>query len=603
MAWLKNEVIQEQIDAFGGSVQWSGGDSMLGLFDSVVDAVECACRIQSALATENSAVADGSAVRMRIGINFGDIILDGDDVAGESVNLAARLEGLCEPGGLALSGSAYREVHNKVLLPYEEMGQRWLKNIAEPVRVYRVRPTDIDRRIRPKSRGPMRLWRVWRRRVLRPWVPVTASAVVVAAVLVFAFGQQIVPGLLGSPNAQADEAIAVLPFENLSGDADQDHIARGIATDLIVDLSQIESASVVARSSSFRYQQRPVDLEEVTRLLGARYVVEGTVFRRADDIRVNVSLNDASTGRQLWAARFDGSTSQLFAFQHEITNKVLEAVEIKLGGRTRPRSTSVSDFALRNLFFRAREAYFIDQPDQLALAKRLFEETLRLDPNFTVAYAYLAAIYWAGFDRDWSNALGLGTQQTLNLALQNLEQSLKAPIALTYQVQSRVLAWEGDFEKSLEAAKEAESLDPNDPVGRLTMAIALIYAGNPKEALNYLDEASKVDPLNRADYLFWIGLADYILENYENARRALRMSLELNREDDWTHLLLAATLGQLGEVGQAQHEAEIVQDMRRQSGEAAYTLRDVQYWSFSNESDNVRLCEGLAKAGLSGTCN
>jgi tetratricopeptide (TPR) repeat protein len=257
---------------------------------------------------------------------------------------------------------------------------------------------------------------------------------------------------------------------------------------------------------------------------------------------------------------------------------------------------------LTDLFYAARESYHNNEPDSIVRARRLLYQILQADPEFSEAYAYLAAIYWSGFDRDWARMLGLDEQQTLDLAWVNLTESLKAPLPLTYEVQARMLAWEGEYAAAQEAAERARQMDPNDPVGRLTMAIVLIYRGQMKEAVEHLEHASNVDPLNSADYLFWNGLAQYLLKNYSEATALLRRSAQINRYDDWTRLVLAASLGQQGKAEQARQEIETMQLLRRRAGVPAYSLRYLRYWSFERDAERLHLCEGLAKAGLTGRC-
>ena len=602
IAAMKREVIQPQFEGFRTWTRWSAGDRLLALFDSVVDAMECACRIQSALAAKNRELSEGEAVHMRIGISFGDVILEEDDAAGESVNIAARLEGLCEPGGLAISESAYLEVHHKVPLPYEDYGERRLKNLAEPVRVYRVRARDIDQRSTSEAYFRVRARQRWRRMFSAPRLVFAAVTLLLAGGVVLLLQTGNISRYWASGGLPQENAIAVLPFENLNRDPAQDHIARGIATDLIIDLSGIEAASVVARSSSFRYEGRPVNLQEVADLLGVKYVVDGTVLRVADSIRVNVSLVDARSERQVWASRFDGQTAELFQFQSQMALKVLEALKVNIAQVEPPARRVPPDFAVTDVFYEAREAYYEDDPGQLATARRLLEQILQADPDFKAAHSYLAAIFWAGFDEDWAQQLGLTAQESLDLAWRHLEESLEDPLPLTYQVQARILAWEGDFDGALRAAESALRLGPNDPAGRLTMGMMLIYTGKPEEALAYVERAAGSDPLNLGDYFFWEGMALYLAGDLPEAERVLRQSVEVNKKDDWGHLVLAATLGQQGKADDARQALESVQTLRREAGASVYGLRDVKHWAFQRAADSRLLCEGLAKAGLPGSC-
>lgn len=340
LARLKRDILRPELERCGAAARWSAGDRLMALFDSVTAAVDCACRIQRSLAARNEALAEADRLRMRIGISFGEVVLEADEATGESVIVAARLEQLCEPGGLAISEAAHREVHNKLPLGYEDFGLRRLKNLDTPLRVYRVGAAAVVRD--PASAAPVG---VRDRSGFQRLLAGRGRAVACAGFLLL-FGLVLaaeIRGLGFPPEAAvgaAEPAIAVLPFENLAGETALDTYARGLAADLVVELSGIEALAVIARNASFRYDERPLDLRKVAGRLGARYLLDGSISKLEEAVRVNVCLIDARTQRQVWAAHYEGPEGASPAIRRQIAAKLRQALRSDLAADLRSQATT-----------------------------------------------------------------------------------------------------------------------------------------------------------------------------------------------------------------------------------------------------------------------
>ena len=324
----RETLIDPKIAAHGGRIVKLMGDGALVEFASVVDAVECAVEIQRAM-TERQFQAGSGSLELRIGVNLGDVIVEGDDIYGDGVNVAARLERLAEPGDVLISGAAFDQVETKLRYEFEPLGEHRVKNIDKPVRVYRVRQDSLGTKV-PAPKASFKRWR---------W-PAMAAAVLLAAASGFAIWNALQPDALPAEDVASTAkmalplpdkpSIAVLPFANMSSEAGQEFFADGMTDDLITDLSKISGLFVIARNSTFVYQGKTVKISQVAEELGVRYVLEGSVRRAGDQIRVNAQLIDALTGGHVWADRFDGDVSDIFAVQDKIVSQIVNALEINL---------------------------------------------------------------------------------------------------------------------------------------------------------------------------------------------------------------------------------------------------------------------------------
>ena len=381
------EVMDNLIARQNGRLVGTAGDSVLVEFGSTVEAVRCAMSIQEDLAVRNEELAEDRRMRFRIGINVGDVMVDGDDLFGDGVNVAARLEGLAEPGGICISGSAFDQVKNKLSIGFEDIGPQQVKNIAEPVPAFRVLPGPVA----VAAGGTPIVAKRWRNPAIAAAVVVVLGAGGVAWWQPWA--PDVEPASIDRMAFKLPEkpSIAVLPFVNLSGDKEQEYFADGMTDDLITDLSKISGLFVIARNSVFTYKGKPVKVRQVAEELGVRYVLEGSVRRIGDQVRINAQLIDATTGGHLWAERYDGSLNDVFGLQDKVLRKVVAALAAKLTPVAQvERAQQETDSAeAYDAFLRGWSHYRRGAPDDYAKAIPYFEKAIELDPDYSRAYAAL----------------------------------------------------------------------------------------------------------------------------------------------------------------------------------------------------------------------
>jgi TolB-like protein/class 3 adenylate cyclase len=385
------EMLGEVIRNYSGRVVDSPGDNVLAEFASVVDAVESAVEIQQELKAKNAELPENRRMEFRIGINLGDVIEEGERIYGDGVNVAARIEGLAEGGGICISRTAFDQVKNKLKLGYEYLGEHSVKNIAEPVRVYRVlmEPEAAGKVIGEEKLRP----RQWRGVA----IGVVAVLIIVAGALAiwnFYFRPAFEPASIEQMAFPLPDkpSIAVLPFENMSGDPDQEYFSDGITENIITALSKVHNMFVIARNSTFTYKNRAVKIQQVAEDLGVRYVLEGSVQKTGDRVRITAQLIDAITGNHLWAERYDRDLTDIFALQDEITKKIITSlhVELTVGEDARLYGQTTDNFEAYLKFLQGNAHLMRLNKDATILARKMFKEAVALDPNFIFAYVNLA---------------------------------------------------------------------------------------------------------------------------------------------------------------------------------------------------------------------
>ena len=599
------------------------GDGALVQFASVVDAVQCAAAIQRSMAESNAGTPQDRRIDFRIGVNLGDVIVEGDDIYGDGVNVAARLEGLAPPGGICISRTVFDHVRNKVDLGFEHRGECTVKNIAEPVVVYRVL-VDADRAgtVVEASRVALGTWK---------W----PAAVVGLAVLVGTTGA-ISWLTLWMPDAEPASvermaftlpdkpSLAVLPFDDLNDDPEQEYFVDGMTDDLITDLSKHSGLFVIARNSVFTYKGESVKPQRVAEELGVRYALEGSVRRAGDQVRINAQLIDALTGGHLWAERYDGSVTDVFALQDQVARSIVTALAVRLIGEERGRAAraETDDPQAYDAFLRGWAYYRRNTPDDLARAVPYLEEAVALDPDYSRAHAALAAVYSTDTENsfpsgtgEWIAArLGLTFEELTRRERHHLGEALRDPVPLAYQVASRQATWRGKHEQAIAEAQRAIALDANDPVGYEAMAVALIYAGQPAEGAEMIGRAMRLDPHYTHEYLYWLGLAQFGVGRLDEAAASLTRASRADPDDELALILLAATYGHLGRLEEAESAIEKANELRRHRQRdieegplrvgldvflvGPYTLDDVDLWPFKEQADRERLRQGLRLAGV-----
>src|SRR5437763_1555855 len=471
-----------------GRVVDAPGDNLLAEFASVLDAVQCAIAIQRELHARNTALPPPRRMQFRLGLNLGDVIPDGERIYGDGVNIAARLEGLAEPGGICISGTVYDQVATKLPLTYKFLGPQTVKNIARPVRAYRVQaasgPADLKERLR--NRCGARLSpkvAVW-------WV----GLLLVLGGGVASWRLFVHPSLL-TP-LPAKPSIAVLPFVNMSGDPEQEYVSDGMTEDLITELSTLSGLFVIARNSVFTYKGKAVKPEQVSRELGVRYMLEGSVRKAHTRMRITAQLVDTTTGYHLWAQNYDRDFHDIFAVQQEIARRITRALAVRLTmqeDKHMGRPYTSSEVAWE-YFMRGAELYRRFTPKDNADARALFEKAIDLDPEFARAYAILAATHRQDSNGRWSQdpessedlAYRMASK-AVELARRELEPKPSLPYAL--EQMGWVLLYRGQHHEASQAAEEAVQRNPNYADGYALWAHVLIYLGQPEEALRKSQEA------------------------------------------------------------------------------------------------------------------
>lgn len=514
------EYVAETVRAHRGRVIDTAGDNLLAEFPSVVEALGCAVEAQSGLAERNAALPVSRRMDFRIGINIGDVVVEGDRIYGDGVNIAARLEGLAEPGGICVSGVVFEQVEGRLGalgLRHEALGEQHVKNIARPIVAYRL------------ALG----------RAAKNEVPAGASAAAPPA---------------AGPRAD-QPSIAVLPFVDSSGDPEQAWFSKGISEDLITDLSKLSGLLVISRNSSFRYGSEARDPARIGRELGARYLLEGSVRKAGTRVRVSAQLTDTQSGYQLWAERYDRELEDIFAVQDDVARQIVAALEIKLtrGERSRIGHSPTRNIEAYEFFLRGMEAYARRTPEMNALAKSLFTRAIDLDPAFAAAYARLGRVYMTERMFQWSDDDAL-LERAEALAEQGIALDPSLPGAHQTLAYVRLVARR--FDDATTHARRAVALDPNDADARVTLSEVLCCAGEPAEALEQAELALRLNPHYPPSYLFALAQAYQLLGRNGEGIEACRRLIVRHPEHSRAHFLMALMLYESGRVEEARAALE-----------------------------------------------
>jgi TolB-like protein/rhodanese-related sulfurtransferase/thioredoxin-like negative regulator of GroEL len=396
-------------------------------------------------------------------------------------------------------------------------------------------------------------------------------------------------------------SIAVLPFANMSGDPEQEYFADGMAEDLITDLSKNPELFVIARNSTFVYKGQAVSIKQVAEELGVRYVLEGSVRRAGDKVRINAQLIDATTGGHLWAERYDGTLADVFDLQDKITEQIVAALAVSLGGGTETEAPQVEteNPEAYDAFLQGWDHYRRGTPEDFAKSIPYFKQAVQMDPDYGRAHAALAAVYWNSIWNGWERILGLSQTQAMVLSQRYLQEAKKRPSALMYQVSSELAAAKRPKpDKALAEAERAIAMDANDPAGYLAMANALIKAGKPAEAAENVQIAMRLDPHYPASYLTRLAEAQFAKGQFQDAAATLERAANRNPNDDWTFVYLAAAYGHLGREQEAKEAVKKANVLRAKTGWDNLTLTALNQYVFRWTGDKKSLREGLVKAGV-----
>ena len=592
------KLFSENININGGRVVNAPGDSILAEFPSVISAVRSAIEIQERMRAKNADLPDSREMQFRIGINLGDVIESDDAIYGDGVNLAARIEAIAEPGGVSISRTVYDHVHKKLKYSFEFQGEHHVKNIADPVRVYKLLTASEDVGKHSAKLKTRSLKKVYITVVVAIFI-LTAGTIF----YIFTTSPEQKPASIGKMAFSLPDkpSIAVLPFINMSDDPKQEYFADGMTEDLITDLSQMSGLFVIARNSTFIYKGKQVTIRQVSEELGVRYVLEGSVRKAGKQVRINTQLIDATTGNHLWAKRYDGELDNIFALQDKITKKIFAAlaVELSAGEKEKVSLKETDSIEAYDVFLKGWEHYRKWTPEDFQKALPFFERAIKLDPKYGRAYAAIASVYTEGYQSawDWSHEVGISAEAMPGLAGKYLKEALSYPTPLAHQVASKWYIILLFPEEAIAAAERAIALDPNDAVGYAAMAGALIYSGKPEEAIEFVNKAIRFDPLNIANYFYTLGLAHFGMEEYQKAVSYYEKAFKLNPELGLVQrAYLIASYGYLGleEKAIAELDKPEIREVRELYD--LYVKYEGAY--YKNPEDTARLIDGLRKVGL-----
>jgi len=586
-------VFRETIQAHHGRVVDMAGDSVLAVFDAATGAVRAAFEIQGVLAERNEALPEARRMRFRIGVNLGEVIERPDGtVYGDGVNVAARLESIGEPGGVTVSGTVFDQVKNRLQLGFDFIGEQEVKNIAELVRAYRVvaEGTPV-----PAAARPNRKRAIWKRAVIGA---AAAAVVLIAAVGIYSYRHAALPAKAPAASAAAlplpdKPSIAVLPFVNMSEDPKQEYFSDGMTEDVITSLSKLSGLFVIARNSVFTYKGRAVKPEQVSRELGVRYVLEGSVRKSENRVRITAQLIDATTGYHLWAEHYDGELKDVFALQDGITQKIVTALSPKLtaGEQSLRGHRETTNIEAYDLVLRGISLLSQTRKESNAMARQMFEQAIALDPNYAKAHARLAWTYWQDWFYQWTQDPGVQDRalETARKAVAVDDSSSEARLTFGWN-----LLWKKQYDVAISQLEKAVELDPNFAEAYTHLGGALNYAGRPDEAIGFIKKAMRLDP-NYAPWVpFDLGNSYYWLRRYDEAIAAYQDALRRNPDVFWTHTPLAAVYAELGKEKEARAEAAEV--LRIDPGFSLDLLR--ARLPFKNQADLDRYIAALRKAGL-----
>jgi len=551
----RKELLEPKITEYGGHIVKLMGDGVLVEFPSVVEAVQCAADVQQAMIARNTGVPEDRQIKLRIGINIGDVIVEGDDIYGDGVNIAARLEGLAEPGGICVSRTVFNHVTGKVDLGFEDLGEKKVKNIPEPLRVYRVELAQTE-------------------------APRLGSVAAAGRTLT----------LPDKPS------IAVLPFDNMSGDPEQEYFADGITEDIITELSRFKSLFVIARNSTFTFKGKSLEVKEVGRRLGVRYVVEGSVRRAGKRLRITAQLIDALNDAHLWAERYDRDLEDIFAVQDEVTRAIVTAIEPHLASteRERARRKPPENLGAWECYQRGLWHLYRHTAEDSAKGQELFRRAIELEPGFAAPHAAL------GFSLYYEVVGGLVSDpgDRLSRAIEEARAAVAADEwnAFGHTVLGRILLLHDEHDASMAAYETSLALNPNDANAHYGLAFALCFTGQPEQALCELDEAQRLSP---HDPLLWAFMAIKsfaltLLRRYDEALVCAKRAQQWPNATVWAYFTAVVPLAHLGRVEEA-----------REVLEQAFTIKPdlstgffEQIFHFKDPAEMTHVMGGLHKAGL-----
>ncbi len=547
---LRKDLVAPEIAKRNGRVVKLMGDGLLAEFGSVVEAVECAAAIQTGMLDRNEGIPPERQIVLRIGINLGDVIVEGSDIYGDGVNVAARLEGLAEPGGICISDTVHQNVKAKLDLAFDDLGVQQVKNIAEPIHVHRI-VQDVSE---------------------------IAS-----------------PSVVAQPLSLPDKpSIAVLPFDNMSNDPEQEHISDGVCEDIITALSKISKLFVVARNSTFTYKGRAVDVRQVGREQGVRYVLEGSVRRSGDRLRITAQLIDATTGNHVWAERYDRVIHDVFALQDEITREVTSALQVELtdGVQARLWASGTSNFEAWEIVIRIPELIFSHQKENTYMGRRLAEQALELDAHYAAAWTWLGWSHYEDVFHGWSKS----PDESLDLAKNAVarSQAIDDSNPDTLGLLAFIHLSQREYDQAFDVAERAMELGPNNSFVIGVAANVALYCNRPADMEALLKKAMRLCPIYPAWYVGDLAWANLLMDRREGAIAIAQDAIKLDPDYIFTYCTLAVAYAELARKEEAHTAAEDILRI-----DPKFTCRTFAITQPFRDAEVMnRHIESLHKAGL-----
>ena len=589
----------DTIKSYQGHVLELRGDALLAEFERPSDAVTATLAFQADQAYYLSRLKDDLKPNIRVGIAMGEVVIADSTITGAGVVLAQRVEQLADPGGLCITAALHEALPKRLPFDLENLGEQELKGFDEPVRVYRVEL--IANQLIPSPQQSLKNKTSQNKPGLM--IATIAIALLLAGGVTYWFQAQEPKVEAASIDRMAfplpdKPSIAVLPFTNMSNNEEQEFFADGLTEDLITDISKVSELFVIARNSVFTYKGKAVKVRQVAEELGVRYVMEGSVRRVGNQVRINAQLIDATTGGHIWAERYDGSLDDIFSMQDKITKNIVTALSITLidqeSAQVKPNSPEAYD-----AFLRGWTHYRLSTPDDSVKSIAYLKTAIKIDPNFGRAHAALAATYWRIYDNNWAISTGVSYAEALEQTNRHLDEALKNPTPLAHRTAAKQYFYFRRWDEAMIQAERAISMDPNDPSGYEAMGTLLVNLGRAAEGLDFIKKAMRLDP--QSDYLYRLGEAQFHLERYGEAAVTMLRATKLNPADEWNYFLLAAAYGHLGQEQEAKSAIARFNKTYHDptDKQRPLTLADLDTWIFKEAANRQRLQEGLQKAGVS----
>jgi adenylate cyclase len=554
---MYKQIMFSLIKQHRGRVIDSPGDNLLAEFASVVDAVQCGVGVQKELQARNADLTENRRMEFRIGINLGDVIEEGERIYGDGVNIAARLEALAEPGGICISKTAFDHIESKLPLGYQFLGQQTVKNIAKPVGAYKVlmEPRVID----GEEEGAAK--------TVEPDKPLFP--------------------LLDRPS------IAVLPFANMSDDPEQEYFSDGISEDIISSLSQLPNIFVIARNSTFTYKGKSVNVQQVSRELGVKYILEGSVRKVGNRVRITAQLIDGTTGHHLWAERYDRKLEDIFAIQDEVTFKIVKELQVKLTSGEQARlyfkGTENIDAYLK--LNQARSYFYHGDRGSNMVARQICEEVIALDPKWELPYSIMGWTHWMDGRWGWTDS----PEESVRAAFQCAQKSISLnESSIAHGLLSWLYLITGVHEKALLEGERSIALAPNSADAYACHAFALAFAGEPEKAMSCIENALRLNPFPPSWYYLVLGVAFRVLGHYAEAIASYKKAISIEPAGLMAHVTLVTAYSLAGKELEARNEAQEVLRIDPKFSIEPYA----KSLAFMNQAYRDITIAALRKAGL-----